>query len=104
MRKLTPSEIELIKKLLSSRQADLTAFVSKAENYCVEDMNNGGMGSLLFISKHNKERRLGETLAEGEFMDIDEVPVMVSLNLDSDGNFYELDIWKTDFSPVIKLL
>lgn len=104
MRKLTPNEIELIKRLLSEDKVSLEAFTAEAYSYCVEEMKDGGMGSLLFTCDSNTKRRLGKVLAEGEFIDADGVTVLVTLNLDSQGNFFELDIWKTDFSPVINLI
>ncbi len=68
-------------------------------------MKDGNMGSLRFVSKDNSgERELGITIAEAEFMDEDEVPVMAYLNLDSNGDFFELDLWKADFTPVRALL
>ena len=36
------------------------------------------------------------TLADG-------VPVLASLNVDQNGRFLELDLWKTDFTPVIRI-
>jgi hypothetical protein len=33
------------------------------------------------------------------FKDIDGTPVSAALNVDQQGNLYELDIWKVDFSP-----
>ncbi|WP_420885213.1 DUF6984 family protein, partial [Candidatus Symbiothrix dinenymphae] len=36
-------------------------------------------------------------------VDEDGVDVIASLNIDDTGDLYELDIWKTDFSPLIKL-
>ena len=41
-------------------------------------------------------------IAEKEFLDSDGVPISVTLNIDDDGLLYELDIWKVDFSPIIK--
>jgi hypothetical protein len=31
------------------------------------------------------------------------VPVSVALNLDEQGELYELDIWKMDFSPLQRI-
>lgn len=103
MRKLKHSEIELIKNLLASNAFALEEFILEAENYWVQEMKDGGMGSLRFVAEDDKERSLGETIAESEFIDEDEVPVMVSLSLDNNGDFFELDLWKVDFSPVRSL-
>ena len=50
----------------------------------VENMNDGGMGSLIFISyTDDSNRKIGKTLTEAEFLDEDQVPVFVQLNLDN---------------------
>jgi hypothetical protein len=64
----------------------------------VEDMEDGGMGSLLFASSTTKPR-YGRTVSEAWFLDSDRVPVVVSLNLDQNDELFELDSWKVDFSP-----
>ncbi|MFL9999234.1 hypothetical protein PQR34_48460 [Paraburkholderia sediminicola] len=66
----------------------------------VEEMNDGGMGSIRFCLRSDRPRRLGEQLAEREFADQDGVPVIIALNLDDRGELYELDVWKVDFSPL----
>jgi hypothetical protein len=48
----------------------------------------------------DSNRRLGEKLADLEFSDEDGAVVTVQLNLDNHNNLYELDVWKTDFSPL----
>lgn len=66
----------------------------------VEEMNDGGMGSLRFYTSDVRPRRFGEQLVGKEFVDSDGIPVMVAVNLDEHGDLYELDIWKVDFSPL----
>ena len=66
----------------------------------VEDMEDGGMGSLIFINDAHIERQLGETISEAEFFDKDGSLVSVALNLDSNGELYELDIWKVNFNKL----
>ncbi|MEM5329391.1 hypothetical protein VSR34_22765 [Paraburkholderia sp. JHI2823] len=66
----------------------------------VEEMNDGGMGSLRFCASDERPRRLGMQLVEKEFIDSDGIPIMVAINLDEHGDLYELDIWKVDFSPL----
>lgn len=105
MRRLKNHEIEILKKILSSNNSlnsILDEVISGADSYLVEEMNDGGMGSLKFAS-NEKDRKLGKTIGEIELQDADETPVLISLNLDSKGNLFELDVWKVDFSPVIKL-
>lgn len=94
-RALTPAERELVRLLLASKGdqrpvADL-----------VEEMRDGEMGSLRFSGP--EARRYGSTLAEAEFTDADGTPVSVALMLDEAGDLFELDIWKVDFSPLIRI-
>lgn len=75
--------------------------LSSLENAVVEEMDDGGMGSLRFCRSDTKEsQHLEDLLVEKEFVDSDGVPVMVAVNLDELGDLFELDIWKVDFSPL----
>ncbi|GAA3953623.1 hypothetical protein GO495_31495 [Chitinophaga oryziterrae] len=71
----------------------------------VQTMEDAGMGSLhLFPSGIIDEDRLfGEQVSEYQFTDEDGIDVIASLNIDCKGYLLELDIWKTDFSPLIKI-
>lgn len=98
MRKLRSDELIFITRLLdrchcSPRLADQ---LSKA---AVADMNDGGMGSLSFLSS-KADRVLGEDVARLEFADEDGVCVVATLSVDNFGDFFELDVWKTDFSEL----
>ena len=68
-------------------------------------MNDGKMGSLyLFPNGEVKENRiLGKQISEFQFKDLDDIDAIASLNIDQNGELFELDIWKTDFSQLIKL-
>jgi hypothetical protein len=65
-------------------------------------MEDGGMGSLYFPrpDKARDQRRFGKRIAQTEFADEDGVLVSVALNVDQDDQLFELDVWRTDFSPV----
>jgi hypothetical protein len=69
----------------------------------VSEMNDGKMGSLKLIPNNfvDKNRFFGKQISEYQFTDSDNVEVIVSLNIDKEGYLFELDIWKTDFSPLI---
>jgi hypothetical protein len=94
-RELTQAERELVTFLLASKN-DTRAVIG-----LVHAMDDGGMGSLLFAGP--KGRLYGGTLAEAEFHDDDGTPVIAAINLDKDGELFELDVWKVDFSPLIRI-
>ena len=93
-RNLTNQEKNFIKHMVKNKK-----FLPCVSQMFVEEMNDGGMKSLKFISL-NKNRILGKKLAEIEFLDEDGVTVIATFNLDNYGDPYELDVWKTDFSPL----
>jgi hypothetical protein len=67
-------------------------------------MDDGEMGSL-YLFTHGKvieDRVLGEQISDFQFTDLDGVEVIASLNVDNNGNLFELDIWKTDFGKLLK--
>ncbi|MDR1199198.1 MAG: hypothetical protein LBK94_09365 [Prevotellaceae bacterium] len=70
----------------------------------VRNMDDGAMGSLYLFpqGKIFENRMFGKQVSEFQFTDIDGIEVIASLNVDSDGNLFELDIWKTDFGKLIK--
>jgi hypothetical protein len=97
-RPLKREEKALLTALLTPLRAD---FQSKISSCLVEDMNDGGMGSLKFINSGESEiRSLGRSLAEAQYTDEDGVPVSIVVNADKNNELYELDFWKVDFSPL----
>lgn len=102
-RKPTVKEEKLIEFLL--KNSIRTIYPNWKENILVRPMNDGYMGSLRLIinGEDNEDRIFGEQLSEYHFKDKDGIDVIASLNLDDKGNLFELDIWKTDFSPLIEL-
>ncbi|MCM0616212.1 MULTISPECIES: hypothetical protein [unclassified Paenarthrobacter] len=96
-RSLLPGEV-LIMKTLLDRVDEPKWSALDLDALRVSDMNDGGMGSLLFEST-KPSRRYGLTLSEGWFNDEDGFPVLVAINLDKDNDVFELDSWKVDFSP-----
>jgi hypothetical protein len=75
------------------------------EGLLVRSMDDGEMGSLRLYpnGEINKDLIFGKQVSELQFIDLDSVNVIASLNLDNFGNLFELDIWKTDFSKLIRL-
>ena len=96
-RSLLPGEV-LIMKTLLDRVDEPKWSALDLDALRVSDMNDGGMGSLLFESA-KPFRRYGLTLSEGWFNGEDGLPVLVAINLDKDSEVFELDSWKVDFSP-----
>jgi hypothetical protein len=66
----------------------------------VEDMQDGEMGSIRFTDESGADRRLGEAIAEADYIDDDGVLVSIVLNTDTTDQLYEVDFWKVDFSPL----
>jgi hypothetical protein len=100
-RLLTLPELSLIIFMLRGKPSADT-LLGKLMTTEVEDIEDGGMGSLRFVSE-KPDRRLGEKVAGTHFLDEDGVPVLVSLYLDLQGELYELDSWKTDYSPLKRI-
>jgi hypothetical protein len=100
-RKPTDDELVLIAYLIQASQLHLPK--DWMPNLLVRDLDDGGMGSLSFVlpSTVGKAQIFGSDAAEIRFLDEDDVVVYARINLDQDGELYELDVWKTDFSPLI---
>jgi len=68
-------------------------------------MSDGGMGSLSIrlAGRDQGSAATGSAVSELVFMDADGVKVIATLFVDEDGLPFELDIWKTDFSPLVRV-
>lgn len=102
-RKLSAREYSLVVGLIS--RSDLgedkkSALIESARDAPVEELSDGGMGSLRFFWGGCEIRKFGRKIAEREFFDSDGVEISVAINLDQLGDLYELDLWKVDFSKV----
>ena len=95
MRKIAEAEVPLISWLLSAAGRN-----ESVENLTVSEMEDGGMGSLFFGPTPEK-RRFGAAIADCQFLDKDGVTVIAALNTDEEGHLYELDMWRTDFNPLM---
>jgi hypothetical protein len=96
-RHLRDQERELIRALLSdvSSEAALEGTLSASR---VADMEDGGMGSIRFVQP--ERRSFGQTLVKAQYADSDGVLVSIAVNLDKNGDLFEVDFWKVDFSPL----
>lgn len=102
-RKPTQKEKSLIEFLV--KNSSLKQQKYNLENLLVCSINDGGMGSLLLYpnGKIDNKRVFGEQISEMSYDDSDGTKVIISLNIDSEGNLFELDIWKTNFGKLIRL-
>ncbi len=103
-RKRKPSigEIRLIDFLIE--RSGLKLPVNWKDTISVEAMNDDGMGSLkLLMDDKTSHSIFGKKVSECFFKDEDGIQVIASLNIDSNNQFLELDIWKTDFSALISI-
>lgn len=101
-RKPTNEEKRLIRFLISLSKTPVDNDINAIN---IKPLSDGGMGSFEIIPKqlNNHKRTVGEMISEYEFKDKDGVKVLASLYLDLESNLYELDLWKTDFSPIIEI-
>ena len=93
MRVPTKEETEILEALIQKSGLDLSI-----DGLLVSNINDGEMGSLILGLKHDS-RGFGSCVSELEIKDIDGVPVLYSLYIDKAGRLYELDVFKSDFSP-----
>jgi hypothetical protein len=103
IRKPTELEIKLIELLINK---SLLKFLNWKDKMMVKEMNDGGMGSLTLFSNgfYEKKKRFAKQISEYEFLDVDGVLVSVALYINEvDNELCELDIWKVDFNPLIKI-
>lgn len=103
-RELSRQEEKLLELLIAKANLNLPS--SQWKNMLtVQPMNDGKMGSIKLYPKgsENKKRVFGHQASEYKFIDADGVEVIASLNLDKEGDLFELDIWKTNFAPLIRI-
>ena len=103
LRKPTDQELRFVAYMIREGKGELSARWS--ETLMVAPMDDGGTGSLLLYpdGRIHAGRTFGRTLHEVEFKDADHVAVVAALNLDQYGDLFELDIWKVNFDPLIRL-
>lgn len=81
---------------------DISKFLR--ETKC-SDMDDGGMGSIRFLPIGDKDddRVFGGEVSSCHFIDADGVMVSAALYVDTVGSPFELDVWKVDFSPLLRM-
>ncbi len=101
-RRLSSAEVKLISYLVRDTPEG-ARIIASLEDLFVEEMDDGGMGSLQVIVEGEDHRRYGGTVAHMDSHDVDGMYLLISVIVDTDDNFYELDVFKGDFSPLIKI-
>jgi hypothetical protein len=99
LRPLRSDERELV-QALSLGIYPAAVIERKLADALVGDMLDGGMGSIRFAIPEARDRRFGQVAATAEYVDSDSVLVSIALNLDEQGDIFEVDFWKVDFSPL----
>ena len=102
IRKINATERSILEHLIKKSSLQLPN--EWYQNLSVQPMDDGGMGSFLIFqdaSEIGAKRKFGKQVSEFEFVDDDGVLVLVSLNIDSQNQPFEVDVWKTDYSPVL---
>jgi hypothetical protein len=103
LRKLSVQERHLLEALIRHAN-DLVLDPRWQDDLLVESMSDEGMGSVRLVPGNaSSYRKYGGTVSNLEFEDADEVKVLVALNVDQNGHLFEIDIWKTDFRPLIRI-
>jgi hypothetical protein len=88
MRQLLAQERPLVSHLFAA-----AGLPFDPEALMVTPMSDGGMGSLALGTGY-EARKMGRQVAECHFVDKDEVLVSATLNVDTQGDPYEVDMWK----------
>ncbi len=102
VRELREDELRVLRKMLSQTSIE-TEFEEQLASMKVQTMADGGMRSILFYN--GRDRSLldyGGQIAEAAFQDADGVPVSITLSVDTIGDLFEMDVFKADFSPLIR--
>ena len=100
-RPLTEPEKNLLTVLLRYAYPQFCA-PEKLDAYRVINMDDGGMGGLEFLPGR-PERKMLEQIAEGSYLDVDGIHVSVTVNLDQEGELFELDSWKVNNDQLIRV-
>jgi hypothetical protein len=101
IRLLRNEELAVVARLLQSRAELNSKYLEKACALRGYEMDDGGMGSLRFENLSHSKRVFGGRIADARYWDDDGVEVLISLIVDQNGDLYELEFAKTDFSALV---
>lgn len=97
-------QIYILDSHFCHQKASLNMSEGWERSLTVSCLNDGGMGSMkLYMSLPPKEIISTIFVSECSFKDSDGIDVLASLYLDQDHEICEVDIWKADFSPLIRI-
>src|SRR6188768_254597 len=102
LRRPTQDEERLL--LALARSAGLVDPEGWLASIQVREMGDGGMGSLELV-QHQDARQPEAVIPKAtvQFADADGVDVIATLYTGASGAPLELDVWKTDFSPLKRI-
>jgi hypothetical protein len=96
MRPLTQKEKVLINQLLSLVQGQYKI------PELIEPLDDGNMGTIRFVHKTNTNRKYAQDLIQVEYIDADQIKVIITLTKDNYNDLFELEFWKTNFDSLIE--
>ncbi|ASV07217.1 DUF6984 family protein [Leptospira interrogans] len=102
-RTLKPKEKDFLIAIIGENDPKSIGLES-LDSILVQELLDGHMGSIRFLHDpyERRNRQLGQKWKEIQFYDEDGILVLASILLDNKGLAYELEIWKTDFNPLIR--
>lgn len=95
-RPIKDAEIKIIQHLLKHIQADLNNFPISDTAF---EYEGGKMGSINLVNSTPGEYK-GD-IAIAQYIDSDDVIVMITLTIDSNNQLLDLDFWKVNFEKLI---
>jgi hypothetical protein len=98
-RPIRREEAAILRAMLRDRSAQWTAQIPGA---MVKQMTDGARASVQFASRLPGFRRFGKQVAEAAHTDDDGTHVSITINVDENGDLFELDVWKVDDTPLIR--
>jgi hypothetical protein len=103
LRQPSESEAKLMRAVLAGTPI-AARLLPQLEDLLVTEMDDDGMGSLLLVPTDAGPtlRSMGAQVAEAEAKDSDGVPIVITINTDSHGRLFELDMWKVEFNPLVR--
>jgi Domain of unknown function (DUF6984) len=104
LRPLRAEEREVVAALVAIAPIDQTLASAQALDAArVRDMLDGGMGSIWFLSpRGDVGRKADGVVSHLWYVDTDGVGAWLALLVDTQGELFELDIWKVDYSPLLR--